>query len=102
VYKSEIIADYLEKLKGQVLDRWRVEVRGNPEQREIVQKLDDQELQDHLPVLTDNIIQCLRGESLDRLEEAAARHAGSGAVMVTRSSLCCASCRSSAGSCSRS
>jgi signal transduction histidine kinase/CheY-like chemotaxis protein len=68
------IADYLESLKAHVLERWRAEVRNNPEQAETVSKLDDRELQDHLPLLTDDIIQCLRGQPVDRLEGAAARH----------------------------
>ncbi len=68
------IADCLESLKAHVLERWRAEVRNNPEQAETVSKLDDRELQDHLPLLTDDIIQCLRGQPVDRLEGAAARH----------------------------
>jgi signal transduction histidine kinase len=74
VPQATTVADYLQRLKGQVLDRWRTELRRSPEQAAVTQKLDDQELQDHLPLLTDNIIQCLRGESIDRLEQAAARH----------------------------
>jgi signal transduction histidine kinase len=68
------IADYLESVKAEVLDRWRAEVRKDPEQAAIVKKLDDRELQDHLPLLTDDIIQCLRGQPVRRLEAAAARH----------------------------
>ena len=44
------------ELKNQVLSRWRDEVRRDPEQSAQILNLDDQELEDHLPALTDKII----------------------------------------------
>ena len=46
-----MLADQLEKLKDQIVDHWRREVRTGPV-----------ELQDHLPALTERIIALLRGE----------------------------------------
>src|SRR6202453_279994 len=69
-----MIADQLEKLKDQIVDHWRREVRTNPEQAALVAHLDDLELQDHLPALTERIIALLRGEPADGLIEDAIEH----------------------------
>jgi signal transduction histidine kinase len=69
-----MIPEQLEQLKNHILDRWRREVRANPEQAAMVAHLDDRELQDHLPALTDKIIQMLRGEPISGLEEDAIEH----------------------------
>src|SRR3984957_5800057 len=69
-----MIADQLEKLKDQIVDHWRREVRSNPEQAALVAHLDDLELQDHLPALTVRIIALLRGEPADGLIEDAIEH----------------------------
>ena len=68
------IADRIEQLKGQILDRWREEVRKDPVQAASVPHLDDQELKDHLPALTDKILKLLRGEQVTDLEADAASH----------------------------
>jgi signal transduction histidine kinase len=68
------IADRIEQLKGQILDRWREEVRKDPVQAASVHHLDDQELKDHLPALTDRILKLLRGEQVTDLEADAASH----------------------------
>ena len=68
------IADRIEQLKGQILDRWREEVRKDPVQAASVHHLDDQELKDHLPALTDKILKLLRGEQVTDLEADAASH----------------------------
>jgi signal transduction histidine kinase/CheY-like chemotaxis protein len=68
------IADHIENLQDQILARWREAVRGDPEQAALIHKLDDQELQDHLPGLTGKIIKSLRGEPPENLEQDAARH----------------------------
>ena len=68
------IADRIEQLKGQILDRWREEVRKDPVQAASAPHLDDQELKDHLPALTDRILKLLRGEQVTDLEANAASH----------------------------
>jgi signal transduction histidine kinase len=45
-----------------------------PEQAALIHELDDEELQDHLPGLTDKVIRCLHGEQSENLDEDAARH----------------------------
>jgi signal transduction histidine kinase len=72
--KTTNIADHIHRLADQILDRWREEVRRDPEQFALVHHLDDQELQDHLPALIAKIINLLRGEPADNLEEDAAEH----------------------------
>ena len=69
-----MIADQLEKLKDQIVDHWRREVRTSPEQAALVAHLDDLELQDHLPALTVRIIALLRGEPAEGLIEDAIEH----------------------------
>jgi signal transduction histidine kinase/CheY-like chemotaxis protein len=69
-----MIADQLEKLKDQIVDHWRREVRTSPEQAALVAHLDDRELQDHLPALTERIIALLRGEPAEGLIEDAIEH----------------------------
>jgi signal transduction histidine kinase len=68
------IANHIERLQGEIISRWRDEVRSNPELTALVHKLDDQELEDHLPALTDKIISLLRGETAKDLEEDAGQH----------------------------
>src|SRR5271170_153168 len=72
--KESKIANHIDHLKHEVLSRWRAEVRGDQEQWALVNALDDQELEDHLPALTDKIIASLRGEPTQDLEEDAAQH----------------------------
>jgi signal transduction histidine kinase/CheY-like chemotaxis protein len=64
----------IESLRGQILARWRDEVRRDPEQAALIHKIGDQELEDHLPGLTDKVIKLLRGEPTETLEEDAAQH----------------------------
>jgi signal transduction histidine kinase len=69
-----MISEQLETLKHQVLARWRQEVRKSPEQAALVAHLDDRELQDHLPALTEKIIKMLRAEPIEGLTEDAIEH----------------------------
>jgi signal transduction histidine kinase len=69
-----MIADQLIKIKDQILDHWRREVRSSPEQAALVAHLDDRELQDHLPALTERIIALLRGEPAEGLIADAVEH----------------------------
>jgi signal transduction histidine kinase len=68
------IAEHLETLKREIVVRWREQVRRDPEQPTLVYQLDDRELEDHLPALTEKIIQLLRGESAEDLDQDAAQH----------------------------
>jgi signal transduction histidine kinase/CheY-like chemotaxis protein len=72
--KATMIADQLHKLKDQILELWRREVRSSSEQAALVAHLDDQELQDHLPALTERIIALLRGAPVEGLEKDAEEH----------------------------
>jgi hypothetical protein len=69
-----MIADQLIKIKDQILDHWRREVRSSPEQAALVAHLDDRDLQDHLPALTERIIAILRGEPAEGLIADAVEH----------------------------
>jgi signal transduction histidine kinase len=71
---SSNIANQLDKLKSEILARWRDEVHRDAEQAAQIHQLDDDELQDHLPALTDKIIKLLHGEPTENLEEDAAQH----------------------------
>ena len=71
--KANKIANHIERLKGEIISRWRNEVRSDPELTALIHKLDDQELEDHLPALTDQIIALLRGEATN-FEEEAVKH----------------------------
>src|ERR1700751_5112976 len=73
-HKATRIASHIEHIKGEILARWREEVRRDPEQAALIHELDDEELQDHLPGLTDEVIRFLRGEPSENLDEDAARH----------------------------
>jgi len=66
----------IEDLRAQILARWRDEVRRDPEQAAVIHKIGDEELEDHLPGLTDMVIKLLRGEPTETqsLEEDAAQH----------------------------
>jgi len=68
------IANHIESLKGEILTRWRDEVHRDAEQAAQIHQLDDEELEDHLPALTDKVIKLLRGASTEDLEEDAAQH----------------------------
>jgi signal transduction histidine kinase len=68
------IADYLEDHKDEILDRWREAAEAESAQAERLAKMDDGELLDHLPALTDALIGVLRGEQKSLVEDDARRH----------------------------
>jgi signal transduction histidine kinase len=72
--KASKIANHINRLKAQVISRWREEVRRDPQQAAVTHKLDDQQLEDHLPALTEKIIKLLRAEPTEDIEEDAAQH----------------------------
>jgi signal transduction histidine kinase len=68
------IADYLEDHKDEILVRWRNAAEAEPAQAERLAKMDDGELFDHLPALTEALIGVLRGEQKSLVEDDARRH----------------------------
>jgi signal transduction histidine kinase len=68
------IADYIEQHKEEILDRWRTAAEDESAQAERLAKMDDRELLDHLPALTEALIGVLRGEEESLAEEDARRH----------------------------
>ena len=72
--KTAYIADYLEQHRDEILDRWRDAAKEEPAQAERLAKMDDRELLDHLPALTEALIGVLRGEEESLVEDDARRH----------------------------
>jgi signal transduction histidine kinase len=72
--ETAYIADYLEDHKEEILDRWREAAEAESAQAERLAKMDDGELLDHLPALTDALIGVLRGEQKSLVEDDARRH----------------------------
>jgi signal transduction histidine kinase len=72
--ESAYIADYLEQHKDEFLDRWRDAAREEQAQAERLAKMDDHELLDHVPALTEALIRVLRGQQESLIEAAARRH----------------------------
>jgi signal transduction histidine kinase len=68
------IADFLEDHKDEILDRWRKAAEAEPAQGARLAKMDDGELLDHLPALTEALIGVLRGAQKSLVEEDARRH----------------------------
>src|ERR1700733_5853488 len=74
--ETEQIAKYLEQHKNEILDRWRDAAKAESAQAERLAKMDDRELLDHLPALTEALIKTLRGEEKKSLIEDDARRHG--------------------------
>jgi signal transduction histidine kinase len=72
--ETAYIAEYLEQHKDEILDRWRDAAREENMQAERLAKMDDRELLDHLPALTEALIGVLRGEQESLVEVDARRH----------------------------
>jgi signal transduction histidine kinase len=68
------IADFLEDHKDEILDRWRKAAEAEPAQGARLAKMDDGELLDHLPALTEALIGVLRGAQKSLVEEDARSH----------------------------
>src|SRR5579862_6151553 len=71
---SANLANRVERLKREILARWKEQVRTDPEQAALIRNFNDAELQDHLPALTESVIKFLRGEPSEDFEEHAAQH----------------------------
>ena len=61
-------------IEGQILSRWREQVRCDPDLGSLMRDLEDQELEDHLPALANKVIKAVRGEPTKDLEDDAAKH----------------------------
>ena len=72
----EQIAKYLEQHKDEILDRWRDAAKAESAQAERLAKMDDRELLDHIPALTEALIETLRGEEKKSIIEDDARRHG--------------------------
>jgi signal transduction histidine kinase len=72
--KTAYIADYLEQHKNEILSRWRDTARAESAQAERLAEMDDRELLDHLPALTEALISVLRGKEESPGEDDARRH----------------------------
>jgi signal transduction histidine kinase len=72
--ETTYIADYLEQHKDEILNRWRQAAELEVAQAERLAKMDDRELLDHLPALTEALIGVLRGEEGSQVEIDARRH----------------------------
>ena len=72
--KTEYVANYLEQHKDEILKRWRASAKKESEQSKRLAALDDQELTDHIPAITEAMIAVLRGEDSSRISESCRRH----------------------------
>ncbi len=72
--KTAYVADYLEKHENQILKRWRTAAKRESEQAKRLAALNDRELTDHIPAITEAMIAVLRGEDSSRISEACRRH----------------------------
>ncbi len=72
--KTAYVADYLEKHQDQILKRWRRAAKRESSQAERLAKLDDRELTDHIPAITEAMIGVLRGEDSSIISENCRRH----------------------------
>jgi signal transduction histidine kinase len=72
--QTDYVADYLEQHKDEILKRWRNSAKKESEQSKRLASLDDQELIDHIPAITEAMIAVLRGEDSSRISESCRRH----------------------------
>ena len=72
--KTAYVAVNLEQHKDEILARWRNAASQESAQSKRLAELDDKELLDHLPAITETMISVLRGENSSRIEDASRRH----------------------------
>ncbi len=72
--KTAYVADYLEQHKDEILTRWRNSAKQESEQAKQLAALDNQELLDHLPAITEAMIAVFRGEKSSRISDSCRRH----------------------------
>jgi signal transduction histidine kinase len=67
-------AHHLDQHKDEILTRWRKAAEEESAQSKRLAELDDRELIDHLPAITEALVCVLRGEKSSRIEDASRRH----------------------------
>jgi signal transduction histidine kinase len=72
--KTAYVADYLENHKQEILRRWRRAAKQESKESKRLAKLDDQELLDHIPAITDAMIAVWRGKDSSQVSADCARH----------------------------
>jgi signal transduction histidine kinase len=72
--KTAYVADYLENHKQEILRRWRRAAKQESKESKRLAKLDNQELLDHIPLITDALIGSLRGKDSSQISIDCARH----------------------------
>jgi signal transduction histidine kinase len=72
--KTAYVADYLENHKSQILSRWRRAAKQESTESKRLGKLDDQELNDHIPAITEAMIAGLRGHDSSQISGDCTRH----------------------------
>lgn len=72
--KTAYVAEYLEQHKNEILKRWRKAAKQESEHSERLAALDDQELSNHIPAITEAMIAVLRGEDSSRISDACRHH----------------------------
>ena len=73
-FNTADLADHLERRKDEILTRWRKAAEEESAESKRLAELDDNELLDHLPAITEALICVLRGEKSSRIEDASRRH----------------------------
>src|SRR5258708_19723003 len=72
--KTAYVADYLENRKDEILRRWRRAAKQESKESKRLAKLDDQELMDHIPAITEAMIAVWRGQDSSQVSADCARH----------------------------
>ena len=72
--KTAYVADYLENHKDEILRRWRRAAKQESKESKRLAKLDDKELLDHIPAITEALIAVWRGQDSSQVSADCARH----------------------------
>ena len=72
--KTAYVADYLENHKHEILRRWRRAAKQESKESKRLAKLDDKELLDHIPAITEALIAVWRGQDSSQVSADCARH----------------------------
>src|SRR6266478_1430808 len=72
--KTAYVADYLENHKDQILKRWRRAAKQESKESQRLAKLDDKELMDHIPAITEAMTAVWRGQDWSQVSADCARH----------------------------
>ena len=72
--KTAYVANYLENHRNQILSRWRRAAKQESKELKRLANLDDKELLDHIPAITDAMIAVWRGQDSSQISAECARH----------------------------